>query len=74
VSAGATRGPEGIQLRLTLRHPDYCGGCQFDISGCGHCQIWGKQGARGPAIPGSKGGAQYLRLPECVAARKGSES
>ena len=57
-----------IHITLKVRHPDYCGGCQFDISGCGHCQIFGKQGELGPPILGSKGGSEYLRLPECVAA------
>lgn len=61
-----------ISLDLTLRSPAHCGGCQFDLAGCGYCGIWQKQGQRGPSIPGSKGGSEYLRLPECIAAGESS--
>lgn len=60
-----------IRLPVAPVNPAYCSGCKFDMSGAGHCQIWGKRGERGPAIPGSKGGSEYLRLPECLAAQEG---
>jgi hypothetical protein len=63
-----------ISLDLTLRSSAHCGGCQFELAGCGFCGIWQKQGQRGPSISGSKGGSEYLRLPECIAAGESSNS
>ena len=57
-----------ILLELKVRRPEYCGGCQFEMGGSGYCQIWEKYTERGSAIPGSKGGREFLRLPECLAA------